>query len=99
MSFTNCHKTLSPPPPSEVNGWKNPIDFGRNIVDVEETFLEIESNLCTLTFKNVKDRTSNATAYESFMAFNTYTKRKSISKPFSKEEKEKELIVKESVLF
>jgi hypothetical protein len=75
-----------------VNGWKNPIDFGRNIVDVEETFLEIESNLCTLTFKNVKDRTSNATAYESFIAFNT-TRRKS-SKPSKEEEKkEKELII------
>tara|TARA_B100001175_G_C19500564_1_gene637835 strand:+ start:1504 stop:1758 length:255 start_codon:yes stop_codon:yes gene_type:complete len=73
-----------------VNGWKKPIDFGRNIVDVEETFLEIESNLCTLTFKNVKDIKSKTTAYESFIAFNTYTKRKSISRLFSKEEEKKE---------
>jgi len=73
-----------------VNGWKKPIDFGRNIVDVEETFLEIESNLCTLTFRNVKDIKSKTTAYESFIAFNTHTERKSISRPFSKEEEKKE---------
>jgi len=29
---------------------------------VEETFLEIESNLCIRTFKNVNERTSKRTA-------------------------------------
>ena len=52
--------------------------------------MEIESNLCTLTFRNVKDIKSKKTAYESFIAFNTHTERKSISKPFSKEEEKKE---------
>ena len=53
--------------------------------------MEIESNLCTLTFRNVKDIKSKTTAYESFIAFNMYKKRTSISKPpFSKEEEKKE---------